>query len=390
MISTDFNSRDANAPMAVRFLTYLADGEPKRWPVRVRVWAPVRCAMGYACDFAIDGLPDGPIRSSAYGVDSMQAVVLLQASIRAHLIPYRERLGQYGEAGYLGFPYSIVSVTPAEEARLETLVESEAEAYFTRQRTEFEKRLEHRLEQFDDTDRFDPSVASTQTLVARMRTVAIRIRDYVARGDVDTAANISWQFTALQTALEQRDDYRAIVFGLMDDSEVGLRFKAAMSLLPDPVAIETLERVRNEGTEPWSSHAARRLKSDAESELRAQAEAKRPKPWDDVADGTRSSNSGMMQPVHPGEILAGEFIEAAGLTSDSLATALGLPASQIEEVIAGNARVTGDLALRLGRFFDMSAEIWINLQGRFDLESACDLNGSEIARTVKRFSAGSP
>ena len=85
-------------------------------------------------------------------------------------------------------------------------------------------------------------------------------------------------------------------------------------------------------------------------------------------------------PVHPGEILREELLKPLNLSANKLALELRVPSNRILEIIHGERAVTADTALRLGRYFGMSAEFWINAQGRYDLEKAQD----EFAATIER------
>ena len=78
-------------------------------------------------------------------------------------------------------------------------------------------------------------------------------------------------------------------------------------------------------------------------------------------------------PVHPGEILLTEFLEPMGLTQYRLAKDIGVAPRRINEIVHGKRSITADTALRLGRFFGMSPQFWLNLQTRYDLEVAEDL-----------------
>ena len=90
-----------------------------------------------------------------------------------------------------------------------------------------------------------------------------------------------------------------------------------------------------------------------------------------------------LKPVHPGKILQEEFLEPLGLSQNKLALALRVPARRINEIVLGKRRITADTALRLGRYFGMSARFWMNLQARFDLDTAEDALGDRIEREVQ-------
>jgi len=80
--------------------------------------------------------------------------------------------------------------------------------------------------------------------------------------------------------------------------------------------------------------------------------------------------------VHPGEILRDEFLIPMGISVYELALAIKVPRSRANDIVRGRRAVTTDTAIRLGRYFGMTAEFWINLQARYDLDVA--------DRTVRR------
>ena len=75
-------------------------------------------------------------------------------------------------------------------------------------------------------------------------------------------------------------------------------------------------------------------------------------------------------PIHPGEILLEEFLKPLGITQYRLAKAISVPQRRIGEIVKGKRAITADTALRLGRFFGMEAQFWLNLQTRYDLLQA--------------------
>jgi len=87
--------------------------------------------------------------------------------------------------------------------------------------------------------------------------------------------------------------------------------------------------------------------------------------------------------THPGEILSEEFLKPLGMSVNALAMALRVPATRIGAVVKGERSVTADTALRLARFFETSAEFWINLQAMHDLTKARMENGGAIERDVR-------
>ena len=73
------------------------------------------------------------------------------------------------------------------------------------------------------------------------------------------------------------------------------------------------------------------------------------------------------QPTHPGETLLEEFLNPMGLTQRDLADAIHVPYQRVNDIVNGRRNVTPSTALRLGKFFNMSAEFWMNLQVRWDM-----------------------
>lgn len=88
-----------------------------------------------------------------------------------------------------------------------------------------------------------------------------------------------------------------------------------------------------------------------------------------------------LPPVHPGEILRHEFIEAMGLSEYRVAQAVHVPPRRINEIVHGKRSITADTAVRLARFFGVSAEFWMNLQAKFDLDHAEDAL-ADVLKTV--------
>lgn len=85
-------------------------------------------------------------------------------------------------------------------------------------------------------------------------------------------------------------------------------------------------------------------------------------------------------PVHPGEILMEDFISGFGITQNKLAVAIGVPPRRINEIVHGKRRISADTALRLGRYFTMDPQFWINLQSHYDLEVEMDALGDSLDR----------
>jgi addiction module HigA family antidote len=88
-------------------------------------------------------------------------------------------------------------------------------------------------------------------------------------------------------------------------------------------------------------------------------------------------------PIHPGEILADE-LEEIGLSATALAGVIEVPPNVLYQLLAGKRSMTADTALRLGPYFSMSADFWMNLQSEFELDLARKQLGKAIQRLPKR------
>ncbi len=95
----------------------------------------------------------------------------------------------------------------------------------------------------------------------------------------------------------------------------------------------------------------------------------------------------MIAPVHPGEILMQDFLKPLGLSQYRLAKDTSVLPRRINEIVLGKRAITADTALRLGRFFGTSAEFWMNLQARYDLEMARDRLAGRLTAEVKPLAA---
>ena len=90
-----------------------------------------------------------------------------------------------------------------------------------------------------------------------------------------------------------------------------------------------------------------------------------------------------LPPIHPGEILLEEFMKPLGLSQNALARHLGVDPRTVNQIVNRKRAVTANMALRLARYFRMTPGFWMNLQARYDLETAKDTAEAEIRRTVK-------
>lgn len=89
--------------------------------------------------------------------------------------------------------------------------------------------------------------------------------------------------------------------------------------------------------------------------------------------------------IHPGEVLGYE-LEEIGLSAKQLADLIETPPNRLYQILAGKRRITADTALRVGRYFGMSAAFWMNLQAAYELDLARQEMGKAIERIPQRSS----
>lgn len=92
-------------------------------------------------------------------------------------------------------------------------------------------------------------------------------------------------------------------------------------------------------------------------------------------------------PIHPGEILIEDFLKPMSLSQYAVAKAIGVPPRCINEIAQGKRSIRADTALRLGRFFEMEAQFWMNLQARYDLETVQESLSGSLEQEVRVRSA---
>ena len=88
-------------------------------------------------------------------------------------------------------------------------------------------------------------------------------------------------------------------------------------------------------------------------------------------------------PIHPGVVLAEDFVRGPDLSQHRLAKGIGVSPRRINEIVQGKRGITADTALRLGKFFAMEAQFWMNLQSHYDLEVAKDAIAGKLDREVE-------
>ena len=93
--------------------------------------------------------------------------------------------------------------------------------------------------------------------------------------------------------------------------------------------------------------------------------------------------------IHPGEVLLEDFMKPLGISPYALAKSLGVPPIRISQIVRGRRAITADTALRLARYFSTSAEVWVGLQGRYDLELEEDQMEEQLRRIQPRVTLAS-
>jgi len=90
-----------------------------------------------------------------------------------------------------------------------------------------------------------------------------------------------------------------------------------------------------------------------------------------------------LAPIHPGEILLKDFLNPMDISQYRLAKDINVDPRRINEIVHGDRSITADTAFRLGRYFGMSPQFWLNLQSHFDLEMLDMNSGDQIKKEVK-------
>jgi antitoxin HigA-1 len=94
-----------------------------------------------------------------------------------------------------------------------------------------------------------------------------------------------------------------------------------------------------------------------------------------------------LNPVHPGEILAEDFLKPLGISQYRLAKDIHVPLRRINEIVLGRRGVSADTALRLARYFNTTPQFWLNLQSRYELDTARLATEKTISRTIRPVNA---
>jgi len=95
-----------------------------------------------------------------------------------------------------------------------------------------------------------------------------------------------------------------------------------------------------------------------------------------------------LRPISPGEILLEEFLKPMDVSQSQLARDINVPANRVSQIINDKRDITADTALRLGIFFGIEPEFWLNLQVRYNMKLAKERLGRQIENEVRVFQMG--
>ncbi len=89
-----------------------------------------------------------------------------------------------------------------------------------------------------------------------------------------------------------------------------------------------------------------------------------------------------LNPIHPGEVLLEEFLKPMNISANQIAQDLKISQDIIEKIIEGKKPISANIALRLARYFNVSAQFWLGLQIDYDLDITEDTMGEQISKEV--------
>jgi len=90
-----------------------------------------------------------------------------------------------------------------------------------------------------------------------------------------------------------------------------------------------------------------------------------------------------LSPIMPGDVLLEEFLNPMGISQNQLARDINVPANRVSQIIHGKREITADTALRLGKYFGIEPEFWLNLQMRYNMKITRNKIGRKIEKEVK-------
>lgn len=95
----------------------------------------------------------------------------------------------------------------------------------------------------------------------------------------------------------------------------------------------------------------------------------------------------LLEPVHPGKILLDDFMKPMDVSINRLARDIAVPPTRVSAIVNGKRAITADTALRLGKYFNVSPDVWMGLQADYDLRMAQRAIGAEVDKRVQRHAA---
>jgi addiction module HigA family antidote len=95
----------------------------------------------------------------------------------------------------------------------------------------------------------------------------------------------------------------------------------------------------------------------------------------------------MLDPISPGEILKEDFLVPIGLSDIGIARDIGVPLERVTGIVCGSCTITTDTAQRLGAYFGIEPEFWMNLQMRYDLRMARRTDGDALKASIRPLEA---
>src|SRR4051812_11977233 len=95
-----------------------------------------------------------------------------------------------------------------------------------------------------------------------------------------------------------------------------------------------------------------------------------------------SKSKSRLAAVHPGDVLREDFMKPLGLSANAVAKALGVAPIAVSQIIRCKRGVSAEMALKLGRLFKVSPELWMGIQADYDLEIARNRSEAAILRQV--------
>jgi addiction module HigA family antidote len=94
-------------------------------------------------------------------------------------------------------------------------------------------------------------------------------------------------------------------------------------------------------------------------------------------------NTKMMKPIHPGEILVEEFMKPMGISQNKLARDIGVSPRRINEICHEKRGVSADTSLRLGIYFKMGSDFWLNIQKDYEMDCVKQKEEKELKQQIK-------